>query len=123
MCKRGDIYYVNFGEKDGSKQGGVRPALVVSNNKANKHSPVVTVVPLSEMCIRDRDRRSAMSGRVNALYGLNQGDRIMVTRGKEKKKAAVVKEYPFHILMDWGKYRSSVNKVDVYTGDEKLARI
>ena len=28
MCKRGDIYYVDFGEKDGSKQGGVRPALV-----------------------------------------------------------------------------------------------
>ena len=49
MCKRGDIYYVDFGEKDGSKQGGVRPALVVSNNKANKHSPVVTVVPLSEI--------------------------------------------------------------------------
>ena len=48
MCKRGDIYYVDFGEKDGSKQGGVRPALVVSNNKANKHSPVVTVVPLSK---------------------------------------------------------------------------
>ncbi len=64
-----------------------------------------------------------MSGRVNVLYGLNQGDRIMVTRGKEKKKAAVVKAYPFHILMDWGKYRSSVNKVDVYTGDVKLARI
>ena len=47
MCKRGDIYYVDFGEKSGSKQGGIRPALVVSNNKANKHSPVVTVVPLS----------------------------------------------------------------------------
>ena len=39
-----------------------------------------------------------MSGRVNVLYGLNQGDRIMVTRGKEKKKAAVVKEYPFCLL-------------------------
>lgn len=64
-----------------------------------------------------------MSGRVNVRYGLNQSDRIMVTCGKEKKKAAVVKEYPFHILMDWGKYRSSVNKVDVYTGDVKLARI
>ena len=41
----------------------------------------------------------------------------------EKKKAAVVKEYPFHILMDWGKYKSSVNKIDVYTGDVKLAHI
>ena len=27
-----------------------------------------------------------MSGRVNVRYGLNQGDRIMVTCGKEKKK-------------------------------------
>ena len=64
-----------------------------------------------------------MSGRVNVRYGLNQGDRIMVTRGKEKKKAAVVKEYPFHILMDWGKYQSSINKADVYIGDVKLARM
>ena len=64
-----------------------------------------------------------MSGRVNVLFGLNQGNRIMVTREKEKKKAAVVKEYPFHILMNWGKYKSSVNKIDVYTGDVKLARI
>lgn len=64
-----------------------------------------------------------MSGRVNVRYGLNQGDRFMVTRGKEKKKATVVKEHPFHILMDWGKYKSSVNKIDVYTGDVKLARI
>ena len=45
------------------------------------------------------------------------------TDGKKKKRATVVKEYPFHILMDWGKYKSSVNKIDVYTGDVKLARI
>lgn len=31
----------------GSMQGGVRPVIVVSNNMANKHSKVVTVVPLS----------------------------------------------------------------------------
>lgn len=47
MCRRGDIYYVDFGKEDGSKQGGIRPALIVSNNKANKNSPVVTVVPLT----------------------------------------------------------------------------
>ena len=64
-----------------------------------------------------------MSGRVNVRYGLNQGDRLTVTAGKKKKRATVVKEYPFHILMDWGKYKSSVNKVDVYTDDVKLARI
>ena len=64
-----------------------------------------------------------MLGRANVRDGLNRGDRLMVTCGKEKKKATVVKEYPFHILVDWGKYKSSVNKIDVYTGDVKLARI
>lgn len=58
---------------------------------------------------------------VNVRYGLYPGDRLMVTAGKKKKRATVVKEYPFHILMDWGKYKSSVNKIDVYTGDVKLA--
>ena len=58
---------------------------------------------------------------VNVRYGLYPGERLMVTAGK--KRATVVKEYPFHILMDWGKYKSSVNKIDVYTGDVKLARI
>ena len=38
---------------------------------------------------------------VNVRYGLYPGDRLMVTAGKKKKRATVVKEYPFHILMDW----------------------
>ena len=46
--KRGDIFYVDFGKNhDSHKQSGVRPAVVVSNNKANTNSPVITVVPLS----------------------------------------------------------------------------
>lgn len=48
MCKRGDIYSVDFGNNhDSHKQSGIRPAIVVSNNKANANSPVITVVPLS----------------------------------------------------------------------------
>ena len=48
MCKRGDIYYVDFGDDYRcSKQCGVRPAVVVSNNKANTFSPIITVVPLT----------------------------------------------------------------------------
>lgn len=48
MCKRGDIYYVDFGENhDSNKQSGIRPAVIVSNNKANINSPIVTVIPLT----------------------------------------------------------------------------
>ena len=38
---------------------------------------------------------------VNVRYGLYPGDRLMITAGKKKKRATVVKEYPFHILIDW----------------------
>lgn len=45
--KRGQIYMVDFGAHDGSKQGGFRPAIVVSNNKANRFSPVIMVCCIS----------------------------------------------------------------------------
>lgn len=49
MCKRGDIYYVDFGQHENSHiQRGIRPAIVVSNNKANDHSHLVTVLPLTK---------------------------------------------------------------------------
>lgn len=48
MCKRGDIYYVAFENNHNScRQSGIRPAIVVSNNKANSNSPMVTVIPLT----------------------------------------------------------------------------
>lgn len=55
MCKRGDIFYVDFGENnDSCKQRGVRPAMVISNNRANEHSPVITVVPMTSRTYKKR---------------------------------------------------------------------
>ena len=46
--QRGDILYADLGvQYQGSMQGGMRPVVVVSNNRANKYSTVLTVVPLS----------------------------------------------------------------------------
>lgn len=48
-CKRGDIYMAELSadEDGGSLQQGVRPILIISNDKANLYSPVVTVVPFT----------------------------------------------------------------------------
>lgn len=55
MCRRGDVYYVDFGkDTDTKKQSGIRPAVVVSNNMANLHSPVITVVPLTSKIHKKR---------------------------------------------------------------------
>ena len=51
--RRGDILYADLGgQYQGSMQGGMRPVVVVSNNMANKHSTVITVVPLSTKSLK-----------------------------------------------------------------------
>lgn len=53
---RGDILYVDLGgQYQGSMQGGLRPVVVVSNNMANKHSTVITVVPVSTRIDKKRN--------------------------------------------------------------------
>ena len=45
--KRGDVCLVDFGNQIGSIQRGLRPAIVVQNDKGNKYSPVSLVVPMT----------------------------------------------------------------------------
>lgn len=45
---RGDVFYVNLGNGDGtSMQHGVRPAVIVSNEACNKHSSIITICAIS----------------------------------------------------------------------------
>lgn len=46
--RRGEVYMVNFDPARGSEQAGIRPALVVSNDVNNNHSPVVIVVAITK---------------------------------------------------------------------------
>lgn len=45
--RRGDIFWVNFNPVKGSKQKGIRPALVIQNNIYNKYSPTTIVAPIT----------------------------------------------------------------------------
>ena len=47
MIKRGDIYYADLNPVVGSEQGERRPVLIVQNDKGNKYSPTVIVVPIT----------------------------------------------------------------------------
>ncbi len=63
-----------------------------------------------------------MLGLVNVRYGLKPGEPLIIVQGREKCRAAVVKEYVFHILVNMGAYQTSINKVDLYIGKIKLIR-
>lgn len=45
--KRREIRLCDLGSGYGSIQGGVRPVLIVQNNKGNKHSPTAIVCPIT----------------------------------------------------------------------------
>lgn len=69
--KRGDILFVDMGiQPKGSIQGGFRPVVVVSNNLANKFSPVITVVPLSTKIKKKRNLPTHVFVPVNCCSGL-----------------------------------------------------
>lgn len=45
--RRGDIYYINFGELPGSSEHGIRPGMIVQNNIGNRHAPTVIVAAIT----------------------------------------------------------------------------
>lgn len=45
--KRGDIVYVDLSGTKGSEQKGVRPSVIVSNDKGNGEGPTLVVIPLT----------------------------------------------------------------------------
>lgn len=48
MCQRLDIFMAAMGKnRGGCLQSGDRPVLIISNDMANRHSPVVTVIPFT----------------------------------------------------------------------------
>lgn len=53
QIKRGDIFYVGGGYATESEQRAGRPAIVVSNDKNNEHSPTVEMIYLTTKPKRD----------------------------------------------------------------------
>ena len=47
IIRRGEIYYIDLSPSQGSEQGGLRPCVIVQNNRGNEHSPTTIVVPLT----------------------------------------------------------------------------
>lgn len=45
--KRGEIYSADFGAGFGSEQGGIRPILILQNDKGNKYSPTTIVAAIT----------------------------------------------------------------------------
>ncbi len=66
--KRYDVVLVNFGENTiDSEQSGIRPAIIIQNNKGNYYSNTTIVMPLT-----------------SKPKNLNQPTHTLIKKGKEK---------------------------------------
>ena len=74
--QKGEIYWVDIGEKDGCVQSGgkdgLRLCLIVSNDTACRVSPVITVVPISSSPRRVfREQETTKAERRQASFRLD----------------------------------------------------
>lgn len=49
QIKRGEIYYANLCPIVGSEQGGVRPVVILQNDKGNSHSRTTIVAAITSV--------------------------------------------------------------------------
>ena len=47
VYRRGDIYYADLTQYLGSEQGGIRPVVVIQNNRGNYHAPTLIVATVT----------------------------------------------------------------------------
>lgn len=95
MCRRGDIYRVNLGVTEGSSiQGGHRPVVVISNNKNNTFSNVVTVIPLTS-----KIKKTTLPTHVTICgYGLSKTSQAQAEQIRQiDKKILTDRNYIGHI--------------------------
>ena len=52
--RRGEIYMADLTVSEGYEQGGVRPVLVIQNDKGNIHAPTVIIAPISSKMHKSR---------------------------------------------------------------------
>lgn len=45
--ERGDVYYVDLGYNMDSEQNGIRPCVIIQNNKGNENAPTIQVAPIT----------------------------------------------------------------------------
>lgn len=97
--KRGEVFLVNFDPTLGSETKKTRPAVVVSNDINNAHSPIISISPISS--------------KVNRVYsfevdipsgtgGLTTHSKIMVNQTRAIDKLRLVKKIgnlPLEIML------------------------
>ena len=74
VYRRGDLYLANLGVLVGSKQGGVRPVVVLQNDVGNYYAPTITIAPLTSKIEKKRKQPTHffLKGTGKTVYGIGR---------------------------------------------------
>lgn len=54
LIKRGEIYWINLPDSNGRELKEIHPCLVISNDRQNLASPLVTIIPITSLKAGDK---------------------------------------------------------------------
>lgn len=77
--KRGDVYWVRLDPTEGVEIKKTRPAIIVSNDRANRHLQSVTVVPLTSNIRRVSPSQAVVQ--IDGTPGKAMADQIRTVAG------------------------------------------
>lgn len=89
--KRGDVVRVRLDPVEGSEQAGERPALVISPNFINQHSPVIIVAAITS---RKADKVYPFEALIEPPEGgLNMRSKVMLMQLRSIDKRRIIGTY------------------------------
>jgi mRNA interferase MazF len=87
--ERGEILLVEFDPTRGSEIKKTRPAVVVTNNLANRYSPVIAVVPITSQQL---DRVRVFEVLLKNNTGLNKASKAVIAQMRTIDKSRIQKK-------------------------------
>jgi mRNA interferase MazF len=97
---KGDIFLVNFDPTVGAEAKKMRPAVVVSNDISNAHSPIVSIAPITSNVAKVYSFEVEIPSRVGRLKSRSK---IMVNQTRAVDKIRLLKRLghlPEQIMAD-----------------------
>jgi len=87
--KQGDLFWINFDPTVGAEAKKIRPAVVVSNDVNNEHSPLVSIAPVTSNITRVYSFEVELpSGTAN----LTSRSKVMVNQTRAVDKARLIEQ-------------------------------
>ena len=88
--RRGEIFLVNFDPTVGAEAKKTRPALVVSNDINNEHSPIVSISPITSNVKRVYSFEVEIP---HSIGGLKTRSKVMINQTRAVDKVHLIKRF------------------------------